>query len=160
MATNHKPKIRGADNGIWRRIKMIPFNVTIPPEQRDKKLTEKLIAENSGILNWIMKGYAMWKKEGLGTEPKAIEEANTEYRMDMDSVGAFVADCLMVDATNKARLPTAHLYQTYSKWCSRNNERLMSQKWLGMRMQEKGFKRLATNGQRVWLGVMVRGEWM
>ena len=160
MATNHKPKIRGADNGIWRRIKMIPFNVTIPPEQRDKKLTEKLIAENSGILNWIMKGYAMWKKEGLGTEPKAIEEANTEYRMDMDSVGAFIADCLMVDATNKARLPTAHLYQTYSKWCSRNNERLMSQKWLGMRMQEKGFKRLATNGQRVWLGVMVRGEWM
>ena len=53
MATNHKPKIRGADNGIWRRIKMIPFTVTIPPEQRDKKLTEKLIAENSGILNWL-----------------------------------------------------------------------------------------------------------
>ena len=63
MATNHKPKIRGADNGIWRRIKMIPFTVTIPPEQRDKKLTEKLIAENSGILNWLIAGYAMWKKE-------------------------------------------------------------------------------------------------
>ena len=76
MATNHKPKIRGADNGIWRRIKMIPFNVTIPPEQRDKKLTEKLIAENAGILNWLIQGYAMWKKEGLGEEPKAVREAN------------------------------------------------------------------------------------
>jgi len=50
---------RVVDNGIWRRIKMIPFNVTIPPEQRDKNLTEKLIAENAGILNWLIQGYAM-----------------------------------------------------------------------------------------------------
>ena len=77
MATNHKPKIRGADNGIWRRIKMIPFTVTIPPEQRDKKLMEKLIAENSGILNWLIQGYAMWKKEGLTDEPDATR--NTEW---------------------------------------------------------------------------------
>ena len=49
---------------------MIPFDVTIPPEQRDKNLTEKLIAENAGILNWLIQGYAMWKKEGLGEEPK------------------------------------------------------------------------------------------
>ena len=66
---------------------MIPFDVTIPPEQRDKNLTEKLIAENAGILNWLIQGYAMWKKEGLGDEPKAVREANEEYRMDMDAVG-------------------------------------------------------------------------
>ena len=86
MATNHKPKICGADNGIWRRIKMIPFDVTIPSKQRDKNLTEKLIAENAGVLNWLIQGYAMWKKEGLGEEPKAVREANLEYRMDMDVV--------------------------------------------------------------------------
>ena len=160
MATNHKPKIRGADNGIWRRIKMIPFNVTIPPEQRDKKLTEKLIAENAGILNWLIQGYVMWKKEGLGEEPKAVKEANEEYRMDMDSVGMFVTDCLQTDPTLKWRLPTALLYQTYIKWCNKNNERVMSQKWLGMRMSEKGFKRVITNGQRLWCGLCVKGEWM
>ena len=159
MATNHKPKIRGADNGIWRRIKMIPFNVTIPPEQRDKKLTEKLIAENAGILNWLIQGYAMWKKEGLGEEPKAVREANEEYRMDMDSVGMFVTDCLETDPTLKWRLPTALLYQTYIKWCNKNNERVMSQKWLGMRMSEKGFKRVITNGQRLWCGLAVKLEW-
>lgn len=76
MATNHKPKIRGADNGIWRRIKMIPFTVTIPPEQRDNDLGEKLLTENSGILNWLIEGFAMWKKEGLKMEPNAIKEAN------------------------------------------------------------------------------------
>lgn len=158
MATNHKPKIRGADNGIWRRIKMIPFTVTIPPEQRDKNLTEKLIAENSGILNWLLKGYAMWKKEGL-EEPAAVKEANEEYRMDMDSVGTFVTDCLELDTSLQWRLPTNLLYQTYIKWCSKNNERVMSQKWLGMRMSEKGFKRVITNGQRLWCGLAVKLGW-
>lgn len=158
MATNHKPKIRGADNGIWRRIKMIPFTVTIPPEQRDKKLTEKLIAENSGILNWLIQGYAMWKKEGL-EEPEAVRQTNEEYRMDMDAVGTFVNDCLEIDASLKWRLHTKLLYETYVKWCNKNNERVMSQKWLGLRMSEKGFKRMATNGQRVWLGLVIRNEW-
>lgn len=159
MATNHKPKIRGADNGIWRRIKMIPFTVTIPAEQRDKKLTEKLIAENSGILNWLIDGYALWVKEGLNNEPKAVTEANDEYRFDMDAVGTFISECFEIDASLKWRLHTKILYDTYLKWCIKNNERAMSQKWLGMRMQEKGFKRMATNGQRVWLGLVVRNEW-
>ena len=73
---------------------MIPFTVTIPPEQRDKNLTKKLIAENSGILNWLLAGYVMWKKEGLSMEPEAVREANEEYRMDMDSVGTFVKEYL------------------------------------------------------------------
>ena len=159
MATNHKPKIRGADNGIWRRIKMIPFTVTIPVGQRDKKLTEKLIAENSCILNWIMKGYTMWKKEGLSDEPEAVREANNEYRMDMDSVGTFVNDCLEIDASLQWRLNNTMLYNTYIKWCTVNNERVMSQKWLTMRMSEKGFKRMMSCGQRLWLGLVVKDSW-
>ena len=159
MATNHKPKIRGADNGIWRRIKMIPFTVTIPPEQRDKKLTEKLIAENSGILNCLIQGYSMWKKEGLREEPEAVRDANIEYRMDMDVVGTFVNDCFEIDASMKWKLHTKILYETYLKLCSKNNERAMSQKWLGLRMQEKGFKRIVGNSQRLWLGLVLKNEW-
>lgn len=137
---------------------MIPFDVTIPPEQRDKNLTEKLIAENAGILNWLIQGYAMWKKEGLG-DADAVSKANEEYRMDMDAVGTFVNDCLEIDGSLSWRLHTKVLYETYIKWCNKNNERGMSQKWLGLRMSEKGFKRLSTNGQRVWLGLNVKVEW-
>ena len=137
---------------------MIPFNVTIPPEQRDKKLTEKLIAENAGILNWLIQGYAMWKKEGL-EEPAAVRQANEEYRMDMDAVGTFVNDCLEVDASLSWRLPTKTLYEIYIKWCAKNNERVMSQKWLGLRMSEKGFKRMSSNGSRFWLGLAVKAVW-
>lgn len=122
------------------------------------KLTEKLIAENSGILNWLIQGNALWKKEGL-EEPEAVRQANEEYRMDMDVVGTFVNDCLEIDATLKWRLHTRLLYETYLKWCVKNNERAMGQKSLAIRMQEKGFKRMATNGQRVWLGLVVRAEW-
>ena len=159
MATNHKPKIRGADNGIWRRIKMIPFTVTIPPEQRDKKLTEKLIAENCGILNWLIQGYAMWRKEGLSEEPKVIRDANAEYRMDMDVVGTFMNDCLEIDASMKWRLNNTLLYNTYIKWCNANNEHIRSQKWLTIQMSEKGFKRFMSCGQRLWLGLVLKPEW-
>ena len=159
MATNHKPNIKGSDNGIWRRIKMIPFTVTIPPEKRDKHLTEKLIAENSGILNWLLEGYRLWEKEGLYNEPKAVAEATAEYRDDMDSIQTFINECLEVDASQKSRLENSVLYATYEKWCAKNNEHLMSHKWLSTQMQEKGFPKHLSNGSRFWPGLSVRSEW-
>ena len=158
MATNHKPRIKGADNGIWRRIKLIPFTVTIPPEHRDPDLMNKLLAENSGIFNWLLKGYDMWKKEGL-LEPEAVRNANEEYRFDMDSISNFINETMIIDATEKCRLTTRELYETYCYWCNKNNERVLSQKGLAMKLQEKGFKRLASNGTRYWLGMGVRLEW-
>ena len=89
-----------------------------------------------------MKCYAKWKKEGFSTEQDATKKSDTEYRMDMDSVGAFVLECLDIDATQTWRLNNTQLYNTYIKWCNKNNERVMSQKWLTMRMSEKGYKRM------------------
>ena len=159
MATNHKPNIKGSNNGIWRRIKMIPFTVTIPPEKRDKHLTEKLIAENSGILNWLLEGYAMWEKEGLSKEPQAIAEATAEYRDDMDSIQTFINECLEFDASEKSRLENSVLYATYENWCTKNNEHLMSHKWLSTQLQEKGLRKKSSNGVRFWQGLSVRAEW-
>lgn len=159
MATNHIPKIRGADNGIWRRVKLIPFNVFIPPEQRDKHLQKKLLAENSGILNWLLQGYACWKKEGLLEEPPVMKNANEMYRMDMDTVGTFLAECFDFDASKKLRITTKQLYDTYIKWCTKNNERVMSQKSLSMKVSEKGFQRKRTNGMTLWLGMILKDEW-
>jgi putative DNA primase/helicase len=71
MATNHKPVIKGTDYGIWRRIKLIPFTTRIPEEKQDKHLELKLREETSGILNWLLEGIALWKREGLKA-PKAV----------------------------------------------------------------------------------------
>lgn len=159
MATNHKPKIKGGDYGIWRRIKLIPFNVTIKPEDRDKNLADKLEKEAKGIFNWMLDGYAMWKAEGL-TEPDAIKEANEQYMEDMDTVGTFVKDCLEIDASGVRKISNKELYEAYIRWCNVNNERVGSQKYLAIRLQEKGFVRFVSNGTRYWRGMFLKMSWI
>ena len=90
MATNHKPS-KGADHGIWRRIKLIPFTTRIPEEKQDKRLEEKLASEVSGILNWLLEGVFRWRKEGLKAPPVVLA-ATDEYRCDMDVIGNFVKE--------------------------------------------------------------------
>ena len=82
-ATNHKPSIKGTDHGIWRRIKLVPFTNRIPEKKQDKHLEEKLKAEASGILNWLLEGVRRWRKEGLKA-PEVVLSATNEYRGEMD----------------------------------------------------------------------------
>ena len=132
--------------------------MTIPPEHRDPDLMNKLLAENSGIFNWLLKGYDMWKKEGL-LEPEAVKNANEEYRFDMDSISNFINETMIIDATEKCRLTTRELYKTYCFWCSKNNERTLSQK---RSCHEAAGKRIQASCQQrntllAWHGV--RLEW-
>ena len=91
LATNHKPVIKGTDHGIWRRIKLIPFTTRILDEKQDKRLDEKLKAEASGILNWLLEGTYRWRKERLRV-PAAILHATDEYRGEMDVIGNFLKE--------------------------------------------------------------------
>lgn len=156
MATNHKPRIKGADYGIWRRIKLIPFTVTIPSEQRDRHLADRLAKENSGIFNWMLDGYLYWQKEGL-QDPECVRAATEEYREDMDTTGAFLRDCCTIDATGYLRVSSRELYAAYEHWCAENNERLGSMKYLSARLQEKGIKHINSGGWRGWAGIRVKG---
>lgn len=83
LVTNHKPRITGTDEGIWRRIRLIPFTVTIPDKERDKQLREKLQKELPGILAWAVRGCLAWRRDGLG-ESKQVSQATAEYRREMD----------------------------------------------------------------------------
>ena len=77
--SNHKPVIKGKDHGIWRRIKLIPFTTRITDDKRDPYLEQKLLAEKSGILNWLIEGLLRWRREGLAV-PAVITNATDEYR--------------------------------------------------------------------------------
>lgn len=96
LATNHKPNIRGTDTGIWSRIQMIPFNLTITPEMEDKGLADKLAAEHSGILNWMIDGYNQWVKYGINT-PEAVKGATKIYREEEDDLGQFIKSECVID---------------------------------------------------------------
>ncbi|MDE6539365.1 MAG: hypothetical protein K2K66_04180 [Ruminococcus sp.] len=133
MATNHKPTIRGTDLGIWRRIHIIPFSVTIPEQAVDRKLPHKLEEELPDILAWTVEGYKLWKMEGL-RKPKVIEDAVEEYRNEMDVISAFLASDYVVQG---GEVKAQALYAVYCQWCSESNEYKMPSRKFGIEILKR-----------------------
>lgn len=127
IATNHKPVIRGTDYGIWRRIKLIPFEVTIPKERVDKNLKYKLRKEFPQILRWAVDGCIKWRKFGLN-DPDCVKVAVKEYKHEMDLLAGFLDECVEIDYDEKKRTPAQELYRAYSRWAKENREYEMSSK--------------------------------
>jgi putative DNA primase/helicase len=117
---NHKPVIRGSDKAIWNRIRLVPFNVSIPKAEQDAKLGEKLKAEAPGILAWAVQGCLKWRHEGLG-EPPAVSSAREQYREEMDVVADFIADCCVEIADGRETF--GDLYAAYLRWCDGMKEK-------------------------------------
>ncbi|KRM08570.1 primase [Lentilactobacillus farraginis DSM 18382 = JCM 14108] len=134
LATNHKPIIRGTDDGIWRRLMLIPFKVQIPVEKVDKDLKYKLQRESVGILNWIVEGALMWQHEGLNP-PISVTRASRQYREEMDVVSLFVDDCC--DRGDEYRAPAGELFKKYQSWSKENSEYSMSKQKFGREMKQK-----------------------
>lgn len=120
ISTNHKPIISGTDNGIWRRIVLIPFTVKIPKEKIDRNLAFKLRKEMPQIMKWAVDGCIMWQKEGL-EKPQIIQEASDEYREEMDVLSKFVADCIE-EGSSSDKIKANELYEIYCNWANNNNE--------------------------------------
>jgi putative DNA primase/helicase len=151
MALNSKPTILGQDDAIWRRIKLIPFEVRIPDEEQDKTLGEWLIAnELPGILNWALEGLLRWKKEGL-IEPPSVKRVTDEYRADSDPTYAFINTCCFLGDTYK--VPANRLYGAYLDWCQSEDEQPISKKALGIILAEQGFRNKHTREGTVWFGI-------
>lgn len=148
MATNHKPTIRGTDLGIWRRIHIIPFCVTIPEEVVDKNLPFKLMQELPDILAWIVEGYKLWKTEGL-RKLKVIADAVEEYRNEMDVISAFLASDYVVQG---GEVKAQALYAVYCQWCSESNEYKMSSTKFGREIAKR-YSKKRSNGNTLYLGI-------
>jgi putative DNA primase/helicase len=150
LATNHRPAIRGNDKGIWRRIRLVPFSTTIPDDQQDKELPEKLRAELPGVLAWTVRGCLEWQEQGLGTPPE-VNAATESYRQDMDVLGTFIAERCLQRPGVKA--PTGALYRAYVGWCDETGEKHLSQQEFGLRLEERGFARDRSARTRYRLGI-------
>ena len=156
LATNHKPQIRGTDNGIWRRIHLIPWTVAIPPEEQDKDLKEKLLAELPGILAWIVEGAVAWCQHGL-MPPAKVKAATDAYRAEMDSLAAFFAERCVVGPTY--RTGATELYKEYRDWAEQGGEHPMSQVRFGQRLGDNpDLERVrdGNTGRMIWTGLGLR----
>lgn len=150
LSTNHKPVIRGTDNAIWDRIKLVPFGYRVPDEQMDKSLPNKLQKELPGIFQWAIQGCLEWQKNGLGV-PDEVTEAVQTYRNDMDDLGIFLEDSCVID--DFLSVPNKDLFGKYRKWCENNAMKMMSQKRFSQRMIERGFDNKKERDGRIWIGI-------
>ena len=137
LATNHKPSIRGTDQAIWDRIRLIPFNARFEGAAQDNRLRDKLTAELSGILTWIIEGAVEWQLFGLGDSP-AVAAANAAYRQAEDALGTFL-DEVCVQSVDVTVLRSA-LYKTYVAWCKEGSDHPMSSKSFATALRERGLK--------------------
>ena len=140
LRSNHKPVIKGTDEGIWRRIRMIPFVVNFEGKE-DKSLVDKLHAELPGILNWAIEGCLLWQKQGLEM-PATVSKATKQYRSSQDTVGLFLEEKTLSGSEFLAYHTKASvLYKHYTEWCEEAGERPLSQRKLAESLLERGFER-------------------
>ena len=154
LAANHKPTVRGTDHAIWRRIRLVPFTVTISEEKKDPELLDKLLAERSGILRWAVEGCFEWRRlKGL-CAPKEVVEATAHYRQEQDVVGEFIED--RCDAAPHFTVRARELLAEYRTWCERNGHREMSAKALANQLLARGLRNGKEKCERCWFGLRVR----
>lgn len=152
LSTNHKPKIKGTEEAIWRRIKLIPFSVVIPPEKRDKDLLAKLFAELPGILNWAIEGAIEWKRNGEIKMAEVATVATDAYRVEQDFLSDFINDSIEVDPTSC--VSKKDLYTVYKKWSESTGSFVLSMRRLSSMLEEKGFKDTKKHGTtRAWASI-------
>lgn len=113
MSGNHKPEIRGTDDGIWRRVMLMPWDVQIPPERRNPRLALELAEEAPGILNWLAEGLRTFLEVGLNP-PESVRAATEEYRRESDPVGEFLLTCCTITGDPADTITAADLGQAFT----------------------------------------------
>jgi putative DNA primase/helicase len=156
MDTNAKPMIRAADDqATFNRLHPIPFTVTIPPEEIDKSLPRKLLAEAEGILAWAVEGAKLWWQHGLGKPPEVVA-ANDDWRAENDQLGRFIEECCVVaeSFSGKAR----QLYECYRAWAEGAGENAITETLFGRRLKDRGFAKEHRRYGTVYAGIALRAQ--
>lgn len=153
LATNHRPEIRGTDDAIWRRIKLVEFPRQFLGKNSDRQLLSKLRTELPGILAWAVRGCQKWQRSGLGNPP-AIEEATTAYRQESDQVGRFLKEACHMG--RRFETPARDLYDHYAKWCDNRKEISTSNNEFAKALVQHGLKKKRGNTGVRYIGVSLR----
>ncbi|MCR9093491.1 MAG: phage/plasmid primase, P4 family [bacterium] len=156
LSTNHKPVITGQDLGIWRRIKLVPFNVTIPEQERDPKLAQKLHAELPSVLAWCVEGCVKYQLAGGLKAPQAVTGATEDYRQESDVFGEFLED--RCERSPSLFATSDALFRAYRDWADSAGERAMTKVAFGKKLTELGFEKAKVGGKRGREGLALRGE--
>lgn len=151
---NTLPRVSDANNGIMRRVKVIPFPA-LPDSQKDTELKNKIALEGAGILNWALEGLDRLNARGKFIIPQCVVDATNDFKERNDIPALFLEESGAIIKLNDPQCYTQaqDLYSRYSDWCKMNNHRALSSTKLAEDWKRLGFKRVDKNGRRFWEGV-------
>lgn len=159
MAGNHKPTVRGDDLGIWRRVRLVPWTVTIEEANVDKDLPAKLRAEMSGILRWAVNGTSEWVRLGLA-EPEVIRKATQAYREENDALGRFFTTYAVFGKDES--IPRQTLRIRYEAWCEEIGYKPVGAKKLAQKLRDLGVTETTVRDMGLvkdgWRGCRLRSD--
>lgn len=155
MLTNHKPLIGGTDEGIWRRIHLVPWDVVIPDSERDENLGDKLALELDAVLAWLVDGYSSWRAKGLAP-PAKVTDATQVYKNESDALGRFLEQrCLLMAA---CWVRSSELFAAWSKWCAAEGEDHGTQTAFTLALKKLGYDTTRDKGGAKWQGIGLAAE--
>ncbi|MEU6633833.1 phage/plasmid primase, P4 family [Streptomyces parvus] len=154
LATNHKPSFKSQDEGLWRRVKLVPFKRFFAPHERDYDLGRKLLAETPGIIAWAVRGAIEWYANGLG-DPNIVRNATREYRETSDPLAGFFPDVLR-PTEDLTRVDGTDVYNAYRDWCEAEGlqpREIWKRNTLYKALDERGISRVRTAKGQALIGV-------
>jgi putative DNA primase/helicase len=158
MLTNHKPRLRSTDNGTMRRLALVPFEVQIQPGEDIKDFGERLQAESSGILNWLVEGCMDWQSQNKDAPvPDVIRAATEDYRHEEDLIGRFVADCIKQNPGGFVAGKVVH--DTFKHWCESAGIEPMNGTAFGRKLLSIPWIKKSKSGTVKYTGIIINPDW-
>jgi putative DNA primase/helicase len=166
LLTNYKPIIKGQDNGIWRRVLLVPYLARFASAEevnagrahfiKDTRIAERLKGEIQGVLTWVVEGARVWFQDGLQA-PDAVMAASKDYQAEQDRVGQFVRECCELGKEFEAPLggDFGGVYEAYRAWCGEGGFHALSKTRLVQELeriapyfQKRNKKQIGSAGKR------------
>jgi putative DNA primase/helicase len=150
MLTNHKPVVGGTDEGIWRRLRLVPWDVVVPKEERDEHLGDRLALELDAVLAWLAAGYRDWQENDLG-DPEAVLTATASYRDESDALKRFIDDRCLTGSYYHVR--SSELFSAWCRWCDAEGEEHGTQTAFSTALTNRGCDKKHTEAGNIWKGI-------
>ncbi|MBO1765804.1 phage/plasmid primase, P4 family [Allobranchiibius sp. GilTou38] len=152
--TNHLPKVSGDAPAVWRRVRVVPFNVVMPEDQQDPRLGDKLLLAKDEVLTWAVDGYFQYVDAGRQMEePEAVRVATATYQVESDDVRQFLNECCEEEPDHQ--VGSRDLYQAYRDWCEQGGRRYESEVKFAGHLRRLGYDKKKTSTRAVWLGLKI-----
>lgn len=148
--TNHLPTVRGNDPAVWRRVRVVPFDVVVPPQDRDPDLPERLLLHADAILAWAVEGYRDYREHGM-REPASVLHATDAYQADSDAVRRFVDEACLTSPV--ATATTRELFTAWQRWATSEGAEALTERALGKELERLGYTAKRTSRGKTWTGL-------